>query len=58
MKKRTKVILIIIAALLIVLFLGMSVFTGLQVFAASTQLVTNDQTRGISESTLVEYGID
>jgi len=47
-KKRIKKILLVIIILFIVLFIGLSGFIGFQVFSASTQLVTNEETKGIS----------
>ncbi len=34
---------------MIVLFTGASIFIGTQVFAGSTQLVTNEETKGVIE---------
>lgn len=58
MKKRAKLILLFSFILLIVLFIGSSIFIGQQVFSASTQLVTNKETKGISETFSQEYGMD
>lgn len=58
MKKRMKVLLTVVALVLVVLFIGLSSFIGLQVFAGSTQLVTNDQTRGGADEFWREYGAD
>jgi fermentation-respiration switch protein FrsA (DUF1100 family) len=57
-RKAIKIVLIVIVALLIVLFAGMSIFTGIQVFANSTQLVTNEKTKGASEIFWDKYGLD
>ncbi len=35
--------------IMIVLFTGASIFIGTQVFAGSTQLVTNEETKGVIE---------
>lgn len=58
MKKRVKVILTVFVVVFIVLSIGASSFIGLQVFAGSTQLVTNDETRGVSDGFWRKYGID
>ncbi|WP_352418225.1 alpha/beta fold hydrolase [Proteiniborus sp.] len=58
MKKRAKVMLTVVAAVLIVLFTAVSSFVGLQVFAGSTQLVTNEETKGVSETFLTKYGMN
>lgn len=58
MKKKIRVILTVIIVVIMVLFLGLSGFMGSQVFLASTQLVTNDETRGIPVGLLTKYGID
>lgn len=58
MKKRAKLILLFSFIILIVLFIGTSIFIGQQVFSASTQLVTNKETKGISETFSQEYGMN
>lgn len=58
MKKKGKIILTAVLILLIILFAGMSYFIGTQVFAGSTQLVTNEDTRGVKDSFWEKYGID
>lgn len=58
MKKRIRVLPIIVVLVLIVLFIGTSSFIGLQVFAGSTQLVTNDETMEVSDDFWGEYGIN
>lgn len=58
MKKRAKGILIVVAVVLIVLFIGMSGLIGYQVFSGSTQLVTNEETKGVSDALWEKYGID
>lgn len=58
MKKRVKLILTVIIVVLSVLFIGASSFIGLQVFAGSTQLVTNDETKGVSDAFWKKYGIN
>lgn len=58
MKKRAKVMLTVVAVVLIVLFTAVSSFVGLQVFAGSTQLVTNEETKGVSETFLTKYGMN
>ena len=55
MKKRPLVILTVTIAILTVLVIGVSGFIGQQVFLASTQLVTNEETKGISESFAEKY---
>lgn len=44
--------------MLVVLFVGLSSFIGLQVFAGSTQLITNDETMGVSDEFWEKHGID
>ncbi len=58
MKKRIKVILTVIVLVFTVLFIGASSFIGLQVFAGSTQLVTNDETRGVPDTFWGKYGMN
>lgn len=58
MKKRVKILLTVVAAVLVVLFMGLSTFIGLQVFAGSTQLITNDETMGVSDGFWEKCGID
>lgn len=58
MKKKLKVVLVTIAILVIILFIGMSYFIGMQVFTASTQLVTNEGTAGVSATFWEKFGID
>lgn len=55
MKKRPLVILSVTIAVLTVLVIGVSGFIGQQVFLSSTQLVTNEETKGISESFAEKY---
>ena len=47
MKKRVKIILTVIVVVFIVIFIAASSFIGLQVFAGSTQLVTNEETKEV-----------
>lgn len=58
MKKRIKVILTVIVLVFTVLFIGASSFIGLQVFAGSTQLVTNEETRGVPDTLWRKYGMN
>ena len=58
MKKGVKKILALIVVIFIVLFIGVSSFIGLQVFAGSTQLVTNEETKGVSDTFWIEYGMN
>jgi fermentation-respiration switch protein FrsA (DUF1100 family) len=58
MKKRLRVFLTVFASVLVVLFIGLSGFIGLQVFAGSTQLITNDETVGVAAGFWERYGID
>lgn len=61
MKKRNKIIIKIIIAvitIMILLFMGVSYYIGLQVFTASTQLVTNEDTAGISDNFCEKYQIN
>lgn len=58
MKKRIKVIGTMIGIVLMVFILGSSGFIGLQVFAGSTQLVTNEETKGMTDGLWKKYGMD
>lgn len=58
MKKVVKIILLVIVALLLVTFIAISSFTGLQVFSSSTQLVTNEGTKGVSQEIWDDYSFD
>lgn len=58
MKKRIHKIIIFIVIVLVLLFLGTSYFIGLQVFAGSTQLVTNEKTSGVKETFWTKYNMD
>lgn len=58
MKKKAKVIITVIISLVMVLFIGFSGFIGLQVFAGSTQLITNEGTKGVANSVLEKYGMN
>lgn len=58
MKKRVKIILIVIVVVFIVSFIGASSFIGLQVFAGSTQLVTNEKTKGVSDTFWRKYSMN
>lgn len=40
------------------LFLGASSLIGLQVFAGSTQLVTNEETKGVPNTFWEQYGMN
>ena len=57
-RKKAKIILSVILGLIIVLFVGMSNAIGQQVFSASTQLVTNEETRGVSDEFWEKYDLD
>jgi fermentation-respiration switch protein FrsA (DUF1100 family) len=56
--RKAKKILIIIGAIMIVLFTGISIFIGTQVFIGSTQLVTNGETKGVTEVFGEKYDLD
>lgn len=59
MKMKKKILIpAIILAFLLVAFLSMSWFIGEQVFTSSTQLVTNEETKGVSDGFWKKYGID
>ena len=58
MKKKGKIILSAVLILLIILIVAMSYFIGTQVFEVSTQLVTNEDTKGVKDSFWKKYGID
>lgn len=57
MKKRMRTLITIVVVVLF-LFIGMSGFIGIQVFQASTQLVTNDETKKVSDEFWIKYGIN
>jgi fermentation-respiration switch protein FrsA (DUF1100 family) len=57
MRKKIRTILLVVVIVLVVLFLGTSYFIGLQIFAASTQLVTNEKTSRVEDSFWEEYNI-
>lgn len=57
-RKKLKIVLICFAVLLVILFLGMSYFIGVQVFDNSTQLVTNESTSGVEASFWEKYQMD
>lgn len=57
-RKKLKIVLICFAVILIVVFLGMSYFIGVQVFENSTQLVTNENTSGVNDSFWEKYQMD
>ncbi len=58
MKKRLKIFLSVVATALVLLFIGLSYFIGLQVFEGSTQLITNDNTMGFSDAFWEKYAFD
>jgi fermentation-respiration switch protein FrsA (DUF1100 family) len=58
MKKKTLVILTFIVGIFMVLFIGASSFIGLQVFSASTQLVTNEETKEVSAAFWEKYDMN
>lgn len=58
MKKRMKYILAGGILLLLLGFAGLSYFVGVQVFAGSTQLVTNEETKGVTEGFWETYHMD
>lgn len=58
MIKKLKIILIVIAVVLIMLFVGFSYFLGTQIVSGSTQLVTNEETTGVSDTFFEENGVD
>lgn len=58
MKKKVIIILLSIVGVLILLFAAMSVYIGISVVEGSTQLVTNEETKGVSDSFWKTYGVD
>ena len=56
--RKANITLIIVAVIMIVLFTGASIFIGTQVFAGSTQLVTNEETKGVTEVFWEKYDLD
>lgn len=57
-RKRVKIFLSISLVVLLLVFLGMSWFIGEQVFANSTQVVTNEETQGVGEEFWNIYKMD
>lgn len=57
MKKRNIIILIVIIVF-VLLFLGISYFIGMQVFMGSTQLVTCEETSGVTDTFWEKYNMD
>lgn len=57
MKRRTKIVLIVFSAVLL-LFFGISYFIGTQVFMGSTQLVTCEDTKEVKDSFWEKYDIN
>lgn len=58
MKKKLTIILLSATAALAVLFVALTCFVGFQVFWASTQLTTDEDTKGVSFSLMEKSGID
>lgn len=58
MKKKIKIITAAVAVVLVLLFAGMSGFIGIQVFSGSTQLTTNRDTAGISDTFQEKFGMN
>ncbi len=61
MSKKKKTVIIVLSSiliLLIIMIVGVSYFTGTQVVSGSTQLVTNEETKGASEGFWKKYGIN
>jgi hypothetical protein len=58
MKKRARVMLTVTVVILAALFIGASSFIGLQVFAGSTQLVTNEETKEVFNAFWEQHGMD
>ena len=57
LKRKPKVMLAVFV-IFMVLFTGISGFIGLQVFSASTQLVTNHETTGVSDDFLENHSMN
>lgn len=61
MSKKKKIVIVVISSILILLIImavGVSYFTGVQVVSGSTQLVTNEATKGVSDGFWKKYGLD
>lgn len=58
MKKKLKVISIVLASLLVLVFIAFSVYIGIAVVEGSTQLVTNEETTGVSDTFWEKYDMD
>lgn len=54
-RKKLKMVLICSVIILLIVFLGMSYFIGIQVFKNSTQLATNESTTGVTDSFWEKY---
>lgn len=57
-KRRLKIILVMIVVVLLIAFVGISYFIGMQVFENSTQLVTNEETTGVKDSFWEKFQMD
>lgn len=57
-KKKLKIILVMIVVVLLIAFVGISYFIGMQVFENSTQLVTNEETTGVKDSFWEKFQMD
>lgn len=56
--KKAVIITAVVLSVLLGLFAGMSYFIGTQVFEGSTQLTTNEDTTGVSDTFWERYGMD
>lgn len=58
MKRKVKIALTIVVSILVICFIGISYFTGSQVVLGSTQLVSNESTRGVTDEFWETYHMD
>lgn len=58
MKRKVKIILAVTASILMICFIGASYFMGTQIVLGSTQLVTNEETKGAPDEFWEAYHMD
>ncbi len=58
MRRRGKIVLSVIISAIVICFMGISYFMGSQIVLGSTQLVTNEGTKGVSDGFWKRYGIN
>lgn len=58
MKKKITIISVVLVSLLVLVFVAFSVYIGIAVVEGSTQLVTNEETMGVSDTFWETYNMD